>query len=185
MSGKEFSSGITRLDDYVAGFKPDDICSIILAQTETWEELQDAFISEAHTRKIPCVHISLQSSRPKRGEDSKRDRRFEVPAKKIKTSSLIKSIARFVSLHGKGSYVFCGELSLWSERLGSERNILQLVEAIARVSAKNGSLLIVGALRGGLSLQTLSHLWHRTPQTRLSRRARAQNPVAFDTGQIF
>ncbi|MBI3365510.1 MAG: PAS domain S-box protein [Ignavibacteriae bacterium] len=151
-----FTTGLPHLDKYIDEPQPRDSVLFFTSSENVWHDIVRALVSCESS--VPVLYVSIDNSLQRFISEAKKHHIFQLPSKKITSSSLLSSLKRFVSSKPKQSLLVLDELSAWKKLLGNEHRVVEFFQGLVNYLEQRSSLLFTAALKSSLSLNSLAEL---------------------------
>jgi PAS domain S-box-containing protein len=158
MAKKQYSTGLSQLDQHIGGLRPRDAVLFFLTNRTLWQPVINSVCSQAASENIPIVALSPNDFTKYYFSGLKKASIFPLPHVRTKPTAVLSALKRFITLQRHHAYYILDELSQWKALLGSDALILDLFKLLATHAHKSQSVLVSAVLRTDCTLQHLAQL---------------------------
>ena len=151
-----FTTGLPRLDTYIGGLQPGDSVLLFASAPAASQKIIAAI--STNESSVPFVYLSADNSLAHFLSGAKKVYTFHPPIKRIASSSLLRSVGRFLSSKPRRSYILLDELSRWKVILGDERRIVEFFREITRLVERRESVLVSSVMKSFFAIEHLAEL---------------------------
>src|ERR1041385_3083382 len=134
MLKKQFSTGLSKLDQYIGALQPGDSFLTFIPSRAALQEILTTIVAYAVEARIPLTYLSADEFLIDFFPAGSRFNHFESGHGKQRPNSLLNAVKRFASSHCKNSIIILDDLSKWKELLGSDRRALELFAFLSALS---------------------------------------------------
>ncbi len=158
MVKRYFSSGLSRLDQFVGKFLPGDSFLTFFSEYRFWSQIVNSTINYAIRNNIPVTYLSCTDLFASSLEGHRKTYRLQFDEKHSNPKRILNAINKNLPLVAKRSYILIDELSTWKNFFGSEKQILELFGLLTNFTVKQNAFLLCSARRSAFKRESLAYL---------------------------
>src|SRR5438874_2267690 len=110
MIDQRFSSGSSRLDEYIAGFLPGDSFLSLVSEFKHWRDIVRGFTAHAASLHVPLIYLQSTGAFDSTLQPARYVHQFQMDKRMGQPKALLAALKKFSSAQANRSYILVDEL---------------------------------------------------------------------------